>query len=37
MYYLYDYHIHTNISPDAEDTIKDVCLSAIKKGIKEIA
>lgn len=37
MDFLCDYHIHTNISPDAEDTIKDVCLSAIKKGIKEIA
>jgi histidinol-phosphatase (PHP family) len=37
MNYLYDYHIHTNYSIDAKDSIFEVCESAIRKGLKEIA
>jgi histidinol-phosphatase (PHP family) len=37
MNYLYDYHIHTNYSTDGKSSIFDVCESAIKKGLKEIA
>ena len=37
MNYLYDYHIHTNYSIDGKNSIFDVCESAIRKGLKEIA
>lgn len=37
MNYLYDYHIHSNYSIDAKDSIFDICESAIRKGLKEIA
>lgn len=37
MDYLYDYHIHTNYSIDGKNSIFDVCESAIRKGLKEIA
>lgn len=32
-----DYHIHTNLSPDAYNTMEEVTQSAIKKGLCEIA
>lgn len=37
MNYLYDYHIHTTYSTDGKNTIFQVCESAVKKGLKEIA
>lgn len=37
MQYKCDYHIHTNRSGDGKCTIDEVCESAIKKGLKEIA
>lgn len=37
MQYRYDYHIHTIHSGDGKSTIDEVCESAIKKGLKEIA
>lgn len=35
--YLYDYHMHTNYSLDGNNTIKEICESAIKLNLKEIA
>lgn len=37
MYYLYDYHIHTIHSLDGNNTIYEMCNSAIEKGLSEIA
>lgn len=37
MQYKCDYHIHTTNSGDGKSTIYEVCESAIKKGLKEIA
>ncbi|WML33034.1 histidinol-phosphatase HisJ family protein [Clostridium sp. OS1-26] len=37
MNYLYDYHIHTTYSTDGNNTIFEVCKSAVEKGLKEIA
>lgn len=34
---MYDFHIHTNNSPDAGQTIDEVCGSAISKGLEGIA
>lgn len=36
MYYLYDYHVHSNHSTDGNNTVFEICQSAIKKGLKEI-
>ncbi len=35
--YLVDYHIHTNRSMDGRDALDEVCMAAVKNGIKEIA
>lgn len=35
--YLYDYHIHTNYSSDGCNTVKEICESAVKSDLKEIA
>lgn len=37
MSYLVDYHMHSNYSSDGHNTIMELCKSAIKKGIREIA
>jgi histidinol-phosphatase (PHP family) len=37
MNYLVDYHMHSIFSTDAASTINEMCQSAIKSGIKEIA
>lgn len=37
MKYLVDYHVHSIHSSDAVSTIEEICNSAVKKGIKEIA
>ena len=37
MNYLADYHIHSTYSSDGHNTIMELCKSAIKKGIGEIA
>lgn len=37
MNYLIDYHIHSNHSSDGKDSIFELCKSALKKGVKEIA
>lgn len=37
MQFKYDYHIHTIRSGDGKSTLGEVCESAIRKGIKEIA
>lgn len=37
MNYLADYHIHSTYSSDGHNTIMELCKSAIKKGIAEIA
>ncbi|MHA1906754.1 MAG: histidinol-phosphatase [Candidatus Thorarchaeota archaeon] len=34
---MFDYHVHSNYSFDAEGSIDDYCKAAISKGIKEIA
>lgn len=34
---LYDYHMHSEISPDAHFPMEEMCDSAVKKGLKEIA
>ena len=34
---LYDYHMHSEISPDAHFPMEEMCRSAIEKGMKEIA
>ena len=33
---LYDYHMHSEISPDAHFTMEEMCESAIEKGMREI-
>jgi histidinol-phosphatase (PHP family) len=35
--YLYDYHTHSAHSTDGKDEIKDLCVSAVSKGLMEIA
>lgn len=35
--YLYDYHMHTNYSLDGNNTIRELCESAVKLKLKEIA
>ena len=35
--YLSDYHVHTNISPDSQSDIIDMCQAAIDAGLHEIA
>ena len=35
--YLYDYHTHSVNSTDGKDEIKDLCISAVNKGLMEIA
>ena len=35
--YLYDYHVHSNYSSDGSNTIKEVCESAVKSDLNEIA
>ncbi|MDV3429282.1 MAG: histidinol-phosphatase HisJ family protein [Bacillota bacterium] len=35
--YFYDYHVHSNYSSDGSNTIKEVCESAVKSGLNEIA
>ena len=37
MNYLYDYHVHTTYSTDGNSTMFEVCRSAVKSGLKEIA
>lgn len=37
MRYLVDYHTHSTYSVDGHNTIMELCQSALKKGIKEIA
>lgn len=37
MNYLYDYHVHTNYSTDGHSSMMEVCTSAVKNGLKEIA
>lgn len=37
MNYMVDYHTHSNYSSDGHNTIMEMCQSAIKKGLKEIA
>ena len=34
---MYDYHVHSNYSFDAEGSIDDYCRVAISKGLEEIA
>lgn len=34
---LTDYHVHSSISPDASSSMKEMCESAIQKGLEEIA
>jgi histidinol-phosphatase (PHP family) len=34
---MFDYHVHSNYSFDAEGSIEDYCKAAVSKGIKEIA
>lgn len=33
---LYDYHMHSEISPDAKYSMEDMCQASIEKGLKEI-
>lgn len=35
--YMMDYHLHTDRSLDARDSLMEVCMAAVEKGIKEIA
>lgn len=37
MYYLYDYHTHSNNSTDGNNSVLEMCQSAVSKGLKEIA
>ncbi|MFZ5351625.1 MAG: histidinol-phosphatase HisJ family protein [Bacillota bacterium] len=37
MLYLYDYHIHSTNSIDGNNSIMEICESAVKNGLKEIA
>ena len=34
---LYDYHMHSEISPDAHFSMEAMCESALKNGMREIA
>lgn len=34
---MYDYHVHSKLSPDSTMEMKAACLAAIEKGVKEIA
>lgn len=34
---LYDYHMHSHLSPDGKSTMEKMCLGAIEKGLKEVA
>ena len=33
----FDYHTHSSISPDASSSMKEMCISAVQKGLIEIA
>jgi histidinol-phosphatase (PHP family) len=33
---MYDYHIHSNISADSEETMDNICRAALSAGLKEI-
>ena len=35
--YLYDYHMHSVNSRDGRNTVTDMCIKAVSKGLKEIA
>ncbi len=37
MEYLFDYHVHTTYSTDGHSTMLEVCKSAVKNGLREIA
>ena len=37
MNYLVDYHIHSNHSPDGHNSIMELCESALRNGLREIA
>lgn len=37
MYYLYDYHTHSTNSTDGNNSVLELCQSAVSKGVKEIA
>lgn len=34
---MFDYHIHSTFSPDADMTVREACLRAIEAGLREIA
>ena len=34
---LYDYHMHSEISPDAHFSMEAMCESALENGMREIA
>ena len=35
--YLTDYHLHSTFSPDAQNSLEEMCQHALKVGFKEIA
>ncbi|WHH58530.1 histidinol-phosphatase HisJ family protein [Petroclostridium sp. X23] len=37
MYYLYDYHMHSNNSPDGHHSVMEMCQRAVEAGMEEIA